>query len=416
MTEFAHTSHQPLIVYVVTSSLGLGFLRGQVNYFRDSGYSVIVISSPGDACASAVASGEPTIPVPMAREISPLRDLLALWRLWRIMRRLRPAITNVSTPKAGLLGGLAACFAGVPCRIYTLRGLRCETLTGVSRRLLLLTERIACLCAHRVLCVSHSLRRQAVALGVLDLEKSHVLGSGSSNGVESSRFDLDETKASEVIELRERLGIRQDAPVVGFAGRFTRDKGIAELLQAASLLRTRFPELRLLLVGDGDEGDRLPPEIRLRISADPNIICSGFVADPAPYYHLMDVLALPTHREGFPNVVLEANAAGKPAVVTDATGAVDSVIDGVTGFIVRVGDSTALAEALQKLLDDRMLLACMGKNGRKRVLAEFHPKHIWEDLGAQYQSLLEAKGFRVPATSVPALDQGQADRSQAVSS
>ncbi len=401
-------------MYVVTSSLGLGFLQGQVDHFRDRGYNVTVISSPGDECASAAASGLPTIPVPMAREISPFRDLLALWRLWRIMRRLRPAITNVSTPKAGFLGGLAAYFAGVPCRVYTLRGLRCETLTGVSRCFVLLAERIACLSAHRVLCVSRSLRRQAVALGVVDREKSRVLASGSSNGVEPSQFDWDEAKASQIIELRGKLGIPRDAPVVGFAGRFTRDKGIAELLEAASFLRIRFPDLRLLLVGDGDEGDQLPPGIRSRILVDPNIICSGFVTDPAPYYHLMDVLALPTHREGFPNVVLEANAAGKPAVVTDATGAVDSVIDGVTGFIVRVGDSAALAEALAKLFNDRMLLAAMGTNARKRVLAEFQPKHIWEDLRREYQSLLEARGLRVPAASVLVLDRGQVGRSEPV--
>jgi glycosyltransferase involved in cell wall biosynthesis len=408
---------RPRIVYAITSSLGLGFLRGQVNYLSEAGYDVTVISSLDDSLAPPSAlSGTQNVYLSMRREISPLRDLVALWRLWRTLRRLRPSITNVSTPKAGFLGGLAAALAGVPCRIYTLRGLRCETLTGIRRRLLLFTETIACRCAHRVVSVSHSLCHRAVSLGVVNLDKITVLASGSSNGVDAPRFDLDRTKARQVVELKRELGIPQHVPVVGFAGRFARDKGIAELLEASTLLRTRFPELRLLLLGDFEEGDPPIPAIRKRIKTDPNIISPGFVADPALYYHIMDVLALPTHREGFPNVVLEANASGKPAVATNATGAVDSVLDGVTGFVVGVGDSAALADRLTRLLDDPVLAATMGKNGKKRVLAKFQPKQIWAELLTEYQSLLQARGLRVPDPSLHATDLAQVCRTGSVSS
>src|SRR5437667_1139559 len=323
----AETAARPRIVYILTSSLGIGFLRGQLAYLRAAGYDVTVVSSPGNELINArQLEGVQIVPIHIAREVSPLRDMISLWQLWRLMRRLRPSIANVGTPKAGLLAGLAAFLAAIPCRFYTLRGLRLETSTRMQRLLLLFAERVACGCAHRVICVSESLRTKAVALGLVSPQRTLVLGSGSSNGIDVLRFDLDQTEQRKVFELRSKLGVPPTAAVVGFVGRFTRDKGIAELVQAFLFLRERLPELRLLLVGDVEEGDPPPPNVLRRMKTDPGIVCTGFVEDPAPYYHLMKVLALPTYREGFPNVVLEANASGKPAVVTRATGAVDSVI------------------------------------------------------------------------------------------
>jgi glycosyltransferase involved in cell wall biosynthesis len=399
----AESVSRPRILCVVTSSLGIGFLRGQLACLREAGYDVTVVSSPGNELTHAGhLEGVQIVPIQMAREVSPLRDLISLWQLWRLMRRLRPSITNVGTPKAGLLAGLAAFFAAIPCRFYTLRGLRLETAPGMQRLPLLLAERVACRCAHRVICVSESLRTKAVALGLFSSQRTVVLGSGSSNGVDISRFELDQTERRKVFELRSKLGIPLTAPVVGFVGRFTRDKGIGELLQAFSILRVRLPELRLLLVGMVEEGDPPPTGVLLKMKTDPNIVCPGFVADPKLYYHIMDILALPTSREGFPNVVLEANASGKPAVVTRATGAVDSVIDGATGCIVPVGDATALADALARLLESPVLAREMGENARKRVATEFQPERIWSGLLEEYQSLLQEKGLRPPIASVRA--------------
>ena len=389
---------RPRIVCVLTSSLGLRLLRGQLAYLREAGYDVTVVSSPGDELTHAgQAEGVQIVPIPIAREVSPLRDLISLWRLWRFMRRLRPSITNVGTPKAGLLGGLAAFLAGVPCRFYTLRGLRLETASGMRRLILLLAERLACKCAHRVICVSESLRQKAIALGLVSAQQALVLGSGSSNGVDVSQFKIDQREKRKVLELRSNLGIPPTAPVIGFVGRFTRDKGIAELLQAFSLLRKRHPELRLLLVGNVEQGDPPAADVLQRMKTGRNIVCAGFVAEPALYYSLMDVLVLPTHREGFPNVVLEANASGKPAVATDATGAVDSIIDGVTGIIVPVGDIVAFAHGLARLLENPALAREMGEKARKRVAAEFQPERIWSGLLSEYQSQLQTRGLRAPS-------------------
>jgi len=288
-------------------------------------------------------------------------------------------------------------------------------MTGAKRKVLYFMERLASLCAHRVICVSESLRRKAVSLGLVNFEQTKVFGSGSCNGIDVPWFAAYQTRRTEAGELRRELGIPQSAPVVGFVGRFTRDKGIAELLEAFSSLRRRLPELRLLLVGDVEESDPPPPGVMQRIKDDPNIVKPGFVGDAAPYYSLMDVLALPTHREGFPNVVLEAHASGKPAVVTSATGAIDSVIDGITGLIVPVRDTVALTDALAQLLSNPSLARTMGETAQKRVIAEFQQERIWSGLRNEYQELLTAKGLPGPITPIQAATTANTAQTEAAS-
>src|SRR5882762_3502848 len=181
---------RPRLVIAVNSAIAVGFLQGQLQFFRDKGFDVTVLCPERrkDEWEVARADGIPTIEVPMEREIAPFRDLASLWRLWRIMRTLRPTVTNVGTPKAGLLGGFAAWLNRVPCRFYTLHGLRFETSRGIRRRLLIYAERLACRFAHRVVCVSQSVREKAIAFGLTNLDRTVVFGSGSCNGVDASRF------------------------------------------------------------------------------------------------------------------------------------------------------------------------------------------------------------------------------------
>jgi len=371
-------------------------MRGQLRFLRQAGFDVSVVSSPGPKLYAAAADeGVKVYAVPMAREISGLSDLVSLWRLWRLMRRVRPTITNVGTPKAGLLGGIASCLSRVPCRVYTLRGLRCETSTGLKRWSLVLAERIACLCAHRVICVSDSLREKAIEIGIAGSRKFVVLASGSSNGVDIDRFTPTTERLCQAATLRNSLGIPANAYVIGFVGRFTRDKGISELIEAFVRLRQR-PDLYLLLVGDFEEGDPVSGDIRKAIENDPQIIHTGMVCDTAPYYYLVDVLALPTYREGFPNTVLEAQVAGKPVVTTHATGARDAVQDGITGILVPVGNAESLASAISRLIEHPEIAQKMGKTGQDRVQQEFRQDVIWKALEREIFSLLQQKGLPVP--------------------
>jgi glycosyltransferase involved in cell wall biosynthesis len=396
-SAFLESSSSIRLMQVGTADLSIGLMRGQLRFLRQAGFDVSVVSSPGPKLYAAAADeGVEAYAVPMAREISGLYDLVSLWRLWRLMWRVRPTITNVGTPKAGLLGGIASCLSRVPCRVYTLRGLRCETSTGLKRWCLVLAERIACFCAHRVICVSDSLREKAIELGIAGSRKFVVLASGSSNGVDIDRFAPTPERLLQAATLRNSLGIPANAYVIGFVGRFTRDKGISELIEAFVRLRHQRPDLYLLLVGDFEEGDPVSGDIRKAIENDPQIIRTGMVQDTGPYYYLVDMLALPTYREGFPNTVLEAQVAGKPVVTTHATGARDAVQDGITGILVPVGDAEALASAISRLIEHPEIAQKMGKAGQDRVQREFRRDVVWRALEREFLSLLQQKGLPIP--------------------
>ena len=393
---------RPSVLHVVTPSWAVPFLRGQLHYLTHRGFDVLVSSAPGHELQAVThEEGIRAIPIPIAREISPWKDLIAFVHLFILVRRVRPTITNVSTPKAGLLGGLAAWLNGVPCRVYTLRGLRCETARGVKLRILWVSERITCWCAHRVICVSESLREAAIKAGVVNRERTTVIGSGSSNGVEESRFMPTKERQRKAVQIRREFNIPADAPVVGFAGRLTRDKGISELYEAHRLLRNEFPALRLMLVGDYEEGDKLPLATRQSIEDDPSVIRTGVVSNSSDFYHVFNVVAFPSHREGFPNTILEAHASGKPVVATRATGTVDAIVDGVSGFLVPVGNAKALAEKLAKLLGNPTLAEEMGTAGRARVVREYQPESIWKALTEEYVELLRVNALPLPISEIP---------------
>ena len=384
----------PRLLIIFTSSASVAFYVGLYGYLQEQGFDVSVISSPGCELNLATQEGVSTVAVPMRREISPLHDLLSLWRLWRAIRKIRPDITNVGTPKAGLVGGLAALMAGVPHRIYTLHGLRLETAVGWKRRLLTNAERLACYCAHRVQCVSPSLRKRAIELGLVEPEKALVVGPGTSAGIDTARFQATRETRNNALVLRRKFGMREDAPVIGFVGRFTRDKGIAELYWAFVRLRERHSSLRLLLVGDFEAGDPIPEQIRHAIEGDPAVIRTGFIPDVSPYYPLMDVCVLPTYREGFPGVPLEAQAAGVPVVTTQATGAIESVLDKQTGLIVPVSDVDALSAAIDSLLSDPALRKRMGEAGCAWVNSVFRREIVWAARLEFYKRLLSSAGAR----------------------
>ena len=375
------------LVHVTTIPLTLWFLRGQAAFLRRQSLAVHAISSPGpELVRFGDAEAVPVHAVEMPRDIAPARDLAAVWRLWRVLRELRPSIVDAHTPKAGLLGMAAATLARTPVRVYHMHGLRFVTATGWKRRVLRLAERVSCALADRVLAVSPSLRSLAIAEGLCPPEKIRVILGGTVNGVDGTYAFRPQPEA---VRMRTRAehGIPPDALVVGFVGRLARDKGIVELGVAWRALRTDR-RVHLLVVGAPDPVDPPPGDVLAALRADPRVLLLGHVSEMTPLYAAMDVVALPTYREGFGQVALEAAAMALPIVATRVPGCVDAVKDGTTGTLVPARDPASLVDALRRYLSDPELRARHGAQARQRALREFRQDAIWTALAAEYEDLL----------------------------
>lgn len=391
------TARLPL-VHVCTVADSLIFLRGQLSWMRARGLEPVCISSPGPE--QALVGGEEQVEMvslPMSRRITPLTDLWALVRLTVELRRRRPAIVHAHTPKGGLLGMLASWLVGSPVRIYHLRGLPSQSATGARKRLLRILERAACEIAQRVVCVSWSIRDVAVSEGLCDARKIAVFRAGSGNGVDATgRFDPARLEPDDVRRLRSKLALSADQPIVAFVGRVVRAKGIEELAAAWLTVRASHPSAVLVLAGPVEPQDPVAPRVLDALAADPSVRLLGKIDDPVPLYAAADLVVLPTHREGFPNALLEAAAMCRPVVATRVAGCVDAVQEGVTGVLTPLGDTRALAEAINGYLVAPELRAAHGRAGRARVLECFRREALWEELLREYDGLLATQGLRRP--------------------
>lgn len=391
------TVTSPRLVHMTTVPMSLSFLEGQIQHVKAKGFDVHVISSPDKALEEFGEEMQvETHELPMERRITPLRDLWALVRLFGILRKLRPHIVHGHTPKGGLLSMLGAWWCGVPVRIYHIHGLPMVTATGLKRKLLKWAEKISCAYASHVYCVSDSVRKVAVAEGLCPAEKVKVLLNGSINGIDATtRFNPDRFDANTRNNVRQKYGIPEDALVIGFVGRIVRDKGIIELAQAWKSLRQEFPNLHLLLVGGFEPQDPIPNEIEKQLLEDERIHMAGWLsATEIPELCVaMDVLALPSYREGFNTVLLESAAMKLPVVASRVPGCIEGVIEQVTGALVPSHNATALAEALRTYLHDGVIRQQHGKAGRDRVLKDFRPEDMSEAIYQEYVRLLGEKGF-----------------------
>jgi lipopolysaccharide/colanic/teichoic acid biosynthesis glycosyltransferase/glycosyltransferase involved in cell wall biosynthesis len=389
------------VLRITTSPLALwSFFRNITGFLGEHGFETLAVSSPGQKLDEFHAwAGVPVQAVEMKRRISPLSDLPALWRLWRIVRRYRPDIVHAHTPKAGLLGMLAAWLALVKVRVYTIHGLPLLTRTGWQFHVLRLAETLACRLATSVNCVSHSVRRVVLDLGICPEAKVRTLGYGSCSGVDLQRFDPAACGPADRARVRAQYGIPEDALLAGFIGRIVRDKGIRELAAAWQRLRVEFPNLHLLCCGEFEPQDPVPAEVRECLQNDPRVhFTDGFVADMPPVYAALEVCVLPTYREGLPTVALECGAMQVPLVATRVPGCTDAVRDGVTGLLVEAQSAEALFYAIARLLRDPRLAKEMGRAAREFVRVKFSEEIVFGNVLDEYRRLLRESrsrpGFR----------------------
>lgn len=359
----------------------LHHLEGQIRATVAAGHEVFVITSPGEGAErirELGVAGVTLIDIP--REISPVGDLVALFRLRAAVARLRPDLVHSTTPKAGLLAALAAWMCRVPVRLHTFTGQAWAERSGFVRWVSRFADRVIVALNSRCYADSFSQRDYLVAQGIAPAGTVHVQGQGSLAGVDLQRFDSGRLQL-EAAAVRSRLAIPAGAKVVVFVGRVTRDKGVAELVEAFVTLKNAV----LLLVGPLEpERDPLPDETLAEIRRNSAIHALGYDERPERYLAAADVLCLPSYREGFGIVVLEAAALGVPCVGTRIVGLADAVVDGKTGILVAPKDSGALAAALQRILGEDTLRAALGHAARERARSEFDAKAMQKALLAEY--------------------------------
>jgi glycosyltransferase involved in cell wall biosynthesis len=366
------------------------FFQRQIGLLSQSGFEVHAVCAPGRELPGLESrQGVAMYRVPMERRPDPWRDAVSLLRLYRLMRRLRPDIVHAHTPKAGLLGMMAARGAGVRVRLYTIHGLPLMTRKGTWRRVLAFAERTSCALATRVYSVSPSLETVATEMSLCRADKVSTIGDGSCAGIDVERFRSSDDVRRRATELRLSCRVPQDALVLSFVGRIARDKGIAILASAWSRIAEQFPHVHLLLAGVEDSSDRVPESVLRELRNHDRVhFTDDWVGDMPALYAATDIVVLPTFREGLPQVALEAGAMGVPVVSTRVPGVVNAVQDGVTGLLVPAGESAPFADAVRRLIEDAALRTALGSAAREFVGARFSEQRVNQLWISEYRKLV----------------------------
>lgn len=370
-----------LRIATVPISLNL-LLQGQLRMLNED-YEMVAVSSPGkDLEEVGAREGVRTVGIRMERRISPIQDLKSLFALIKLIRKEKPWMVHTMTPKAGLLGMLAARICGVPVRLHLFTGLVFPTSTGLKRRLLMATDKLTCACATFINPEGEGVKRDLERFGITHKEL-HIVGNGNINGIDMTYFDRTEEVMKKAESIREK-----DSITFCFVGRIVGDKGMNELAEAFARLEKEFPSCRLLLVGDFEEKlDPVSPETKRMFLENSRVTFAGWQQDIRPYLAASDIFVFPSYREGFPNVVLQAGAMGLPSIVTDINGSSEIIRDGVNGVIIPPRDMEALWKAMRNMLADEAARRKMAANVRNLIGSRYDRTFLWQELKKTYKSL-----------------------------
>ncbi len=366
------------IIHVVNISFVIPYYLGdQINYFKEKGVKINIACSPNDFFFS-YAKKKSFIPhaVIVKRSFDILQDIKSVLKLISIIRREKISIVIGHTPKGGLLAMMAAFLTGTKTRIYFRHGLMYQTSKGLKRRVLISIERLTGFLATKVVCVSPSVLQISNDDNLSEKNKNIILGKGTCNGLDIQKFNpLSKTDEN----LKKLYSINDNYKIIGFVGRLVKDKGIIELIEAWKILIESSYKIKLLLVGPMEDRDALPKHIADFIIKEPSIIYTGLTENTVQYYKLMDIFILPSYREGFPTVVLEASSMELPVITSRFTGCIDSIIENVTGIFTDV-DPLSIKLSIEKYLKNEILAKNHGLNGRRFVRDNFDQIKIWEEI------------------------------------
>ncbi len=380
------------LIRITTVPLSLDkLIEGQLN-FMSQFYEVTAISSNYEELKKIKEKEDVEIfPIEMTRQITPFQDLKSVYQLYKFLKKEKPLIVHTHTPKAGIVGMLAAKLAKVPIRLHTVAGLPLMEDKGVKRKILNFVEKLTYSCATKVYPNSQGLYDFILKKKFCVNSKLKVLGNGSSNGINTEYFNAKHFSEIEKSNLKSELGINENDFVFIFVGRLVKDKGINELVQAFSKLNVSssgVENIKLLLVGPFEEElDPLDAKTLIEINSNPNIISVGFQKDVRPYFAISNALAFPSYREGFPNVVMQAGAMGLPSIVTNINGCNEIVQEKYNGIIIPKKNTSAIFEAMKQLLLDEQLYQKIQQNSREVIVKRYEQKIVWQAILEEYKKL-----------------------------
>lgn len=354
-------------------------------------YDIVVVSSPGEALGRmARREGVRCRAVAMERRMALWRDLRSLWRLYRVFRSERPQMVHSMTPKAGLLSMTAAWMAKVPVRVHTFTGLVFPSAKGLLRRVLMCTDWLTCRCATHVVPEGEGVRSDLLRHGITR-KPMKVLGYGNVRGIDLRYYDKTPQVMRRAADIRKELHISPSDFVFLFVGRVVRDKGVRELVEAFTQLQVSLPCVaHLVLVGREEPLlDPLDAETLKSIACSAHIHEVGEQADVRPWYAAADAFVLPSYREGFPNVVIEAGAMGLPSIVSDVNGSREIILSGRNGAIVHPQNSHTLCEAMREFVLHLEQTRRMAAEARPLVAARYEQGYVRECLKTFYKEVLE---------------------------
>lgn len=379
-------SERVSICITLTSPFFLNaFLLGHIARLSASFHVVVCVNRLESVIPIKLPAGAELHHVEIRREVDPFRDLLALWRLVLFYRSSKFAAVISVTPKGGLLAMLAARLTGVQVRVHCFTGQVWATKTGMAREFLKGVDRLLVFCATSLLADSPSQREYLIGERIVAPGKIAVIGDGSISGVNLTRFRAD---AGARRAIRDEIGLPAQAVCLLYVGRMKRDKGIPELLEAFKLLKDRHSDLHLLLVGPDEEG-------MVTDHRENRFHYVGYTQKVETYMAAADIICLPSHREGFGTVLIEAAAVGLPAVASRTYGITDAVSNGETGLLHPAGSAEAIAACIERLLTDPVLFRRLSRNAGLRATELFAAERV-ETLFADWiQTRIAAHG---PAT------------------
>lgn len=385
------------LIRITTVPLSLKvLLKGQLRFMASNGFDVKGVSSEGEELREVHENeGIAVEAITMSRKITPFQDLKSLWEMWNFLRKEKPQIVHTHTPKAGIIGMLAARLAGVPHRLHTVAGLPLMEATGVKRKILNFVEKLTYSSATRVYPNSKGLYDFILQNNFTQSNKLKIIANGSSNGIDTVFFSPDQVTETERVTLREKLNIQPNDFVFVFVGRIVSDKGINELIKAFSQLQAAGNNepvgIKLLLVGGLENDlDPLNPETLAEINQNKDIISVGFQQDVRSFFAIADALVFPSYREGFPNVVMQAGAMGLPSIVSDINGCNEIIIEGENGLIIPSKNVEKLKEKMLTLAKDKNLYTKLKGNSRRMIENRYEQSVVWNALLEEYEGLLQS--------------------------